>query len=61
MSGIYGNSVMQEDESLVLQVLKSLIELQILPHSNPRKLLRKESCAFSVFFKLLIEGRKRYS
>jgi hypothetical protein len=56
MSGIYGNAVVQEDEILVLQVLKALIEIQILPHDNPRKLIRKESCAFSVFFKLLIEG-----
>ena len=40
----------------LFQVLRSLIRLQILPSENPRKLLRKESCAFSLFFKLLIEG-----
>ena len=56
VGSLYGNMVMQEDESHLLQVLKALIELQIAPSDNPRRLLRKGSCAFSVVFKLLNEG-----
>ena len=37
-------------------MLKSLIELQVAVHDNPRKVLRKQSSAFGVFFRLFIEG-----
>lgn len=56
MTGLYGNSVMQEDELLVLQVLKSLIDCQLAVSDNPRRMLRKGSCAFSLVFKLLNES-----
>jgi hypothetical protein len=56
MSGLYGNSVMQEDELLVLQVLKALIDAQLALNDNPRRMLRKGSCAFSIVFKLLNES-----
>ncbi len=56
ISGLYGNVIMPEDELFVLQVLKHLIEMEVAVHENPRWLLRKGSCAFSVIFKLLTEG-----
>ena len=56
VSGLYGNVVMPEDETYVLHMLKSLIELQVALSDNPRRLLRKGSCAFSSVFKLLNEG-----
>ncbi len=56
ITSLYGNSVMQEDETLVLHLLKGLIELQVSPNDNPRRLLRKGSCAFSTIFKLLNES-----
>ena len=56
MASLYGNIVMPEDEHLALQLLKCLIELQVSTSDNPRRLLRKGSCAFSIIFKLLSEG-----
>ena len=56
VSGIYGNAIMPEDETYLLQVLKFLIELEVAPNENPRRLLRRGSCAFSLIFKLLNEG-----
>ena len=56
INAIYGNCVMPEDEVYVLQMLKSLIDLQVAINDDPRRLLRKGSCAFSTVFKLLNEG-----
>ncbi len=56
VSSLFGNTVMQEDQAMVLQLLKELIELQVSSHENPRRLIRKGSCAFSVIFKLLNES-----
>ncbi|XP_013931017.1 PREDICTED: GTPase-activating protein and VPS9 domain-containing protein 1, partial [Thamnophis sirtalis] len=47
---------MAEDESLLLQVLRYLIEFELKESENPRRLLRKGTCAFSIFFKLFSEG-----
>ena len=47
---------MPEDEGYLLQVLKSLIRQQVAVNDNPRRLLRKGSCAFSTVFKLLHEN-----
>ena len=56
MNSVYGNCVIPEDEYYVLQILKSLIDLQLACHDNPRGLLRKGSCTFSIVFKLLCES-----
>lgn len=56
MSGLYGNVVLPEDELYVMQVLKQLIDVQVSQSPDPRRLLRKGSCAFSTVFKLLNEG-----
>ena len=52
---IYGNVVLQEDEHLMAQMVKCLAELQLAPNSDPRRLLRKGSCAFSVTCKLMFD------
>ncbi|XP_046579277.1 LOW QUALITY PROTEIN: GTPase-activating protein and VPS9 domain-containing protein 1-like [Haliotis rubra] len=53
MSAIYGNCVVQEDEQHVLQLLKTLIDVQLGGHDNPRRLIRRGNCAFSLIFKQL--------
>uniref|UniRef100_A0A7N8YC80 GTPase activating protein and VPS9 domains 1 n=1 Tax=Mastacembelus armatus TaxID=205130 RepID=A0A7N8YC80_9TELE len=47
---------MQEDESYLLQVLRYLIEFELKESDNPRRLLRRGTCAFSILFKLFSEG-----
>uniref|UniRef100_A0A8C5QGZ6 GTPase-activating protein and VPS9 domain-containing protein 1 n=1 Tax=Leptobrachium leishanense TaxID=445787 RepID=A0A8C5QGZ6_9ANUR len=55
-TSLYGNCIMQEDESYLLQVLRYLIEFELKESDNPRRLLRKGTCAFSIIFKLFSEG-----
>uniref|UniRef100_A0A8C9WYI3 GTPase-activating protein and VPS9 domain-containing protein 1 n=1 Tax=Sander lucioperca TaxID=283035 RepID=A0A8C9WYI3_SANLU len=55
-TALYGNCIMQEDESYLLQVLRYLVEFELKESDNPRRLLRRGTCAFSVLFKLFTEG-----
>ncbi|KAL7827652.1 hypothetical protein SRHO_G00333700 [Serrasalmus rhombeus] len=55
-TSLYGNCIMQEDESYLLQVLRYLIEFELKESENPRRLLRRGTCAFSILFKLFSEG-----
>lgn len=55
MHSVYGNCVLQEDESGMLHVLKSLLDLQLAACDDPRRMLRRGSCAFSVAFKQLFD------
>uniref|UniRef100_H2MDE9 GTPase-activating protein and VPS9 domain-containing protein 1 n=1 Tax=Oryzias latipes TaxID=8090 RepID=H2MDE9_ORYLA len=55
-TALYGNCIMQEDESYLLQVLRYLIEFELKESDNPRRLLRRGTCAFSILFKLFSEG-----
>ncbi|XP_075040903.1 GTPase-activating protein and VPS9 domain-containing protein 1 isoform X4 [Mixophyes fleayi] len=55
-TSLYGNCIMQEDESYLLQVLRYLIEFELKENDNPRRLLRRGTCAFSIIFKLFSEG-----
>ncbi|XP_053137924.1 GTPase-activating protein and VPS9 domain-containing protein 1 isoform X7 [Hemicordylus capensis] len=55
-TSIYGNCIMPEDESYLLQVLRYLIEFELKESENPRRLLRRGTCAFSILFKLFSEG-----
>uniref|UniRef100_A0AAV2MSA0 Uncharacterized protein n=1 Tax=Knipowitschia caucasica TaxID=637954 RepID=A0AAV2MSA0_KNICA len=55
-TSLYGNCIMQEDESYLLQVLRYLIEFELKENENPRRLLRRGTCAFSILFKLFSEG-----
>ncbi|XP_052789211.1 GTPase-activating protein and VPS9 domain-containing protein 1-like [Mya arenaria] len=52
---VFGNCILQEDETAMLHVLKSLLELQLSSSVDPRRLLRRGSCAFSVAFKQLFD------
>lgn len=56
MSSIYGNCVMQEDETFALQLLKTLLELQVSNHMDPRRLIRKGTCSFSLVFKQFFDN-----
>uniref|UniRef100_A0A8C2IWA3 GTPase activating protein and VPS9 domains 1 n=1 Tax=Cyprinus carpio TaxID=7962 RepID=A0A8C2IWA3_CYPCA len=47
---------MQEDECYLLQVLRYLVEFELKESDNPRRLLRRGTCAFSILFKLFSEG-----
>eukprot|EP00079_Xenopus_tropicalis_P038374 XP_017952145.1 PREDICTED: GTPase-activating protein and VPS9 domain-containing protein 1 isoform X7 [Xenopus tropicalis] len=55
-TSLYGNCIMQEDESYLLQVLRYLIEFELKESDNPQRLLRRGTCAFSIIFKLFSEG-----
>ncbi|XP_060787714.1 GTPase-activating protein and VPS9 domain-containing protein 1 isoform X4 [Neoarius graeffei] len=55
-TSLYGNCIMQEDEIYLLQVLRYLIEFELKESDNPRRLLRRGTCAFSILFKLFSEG-----
>ncbi|KAL7980902.1 hypothetical protein Chor_002056 [Crotalus horridus] len=55
-TSIYGNCIMPEDENFLLQVLRYLVEFELKESDNPRRLLRRGTCAFSVLFKLFSEG-----
>ncbi|XP_052821555.1 GTPase-activating protein and VPS9 domain-containing protein 1 isoform X3 [Octopus bimaculoides] len=51
LPSLYGNCVMLEDEYMALQLLYTLAENQLTYDDNPRRLIRKGSCAFSKLFK----------
>ncbi|KAG5281449.1 hypothetical protein AALO_G00072320 [Alosa alosa] len=55
-TSLYGNGIMQEDESYLLQVLRYLIEFELKESDNPRRLLRRGTCAFSILFRMLPAG-----
>ncbi|XP_061119185.1 GTPase-activating protein and VPS9 domain-containing protein 1-like isoform X1 [Conger conger] len=55
-SSLYGNGVMPEDEAYLLQVLRYLIEFELKTSDDPRQLLCRSTCAFSVLFRLFSEG-----
>uniref|UniRef100_A0A673GUY4 GTPase-activating protein and VPS9 domain-containing protein 1 n=1 Tax=Sinocyclocheilus rhinocerous TaxID=307959 RepID=A0A673GUY4_9TELE len=55
-TSLYGNCIMQEDECYLLQVLRYLVEFELKDSDNPRRLLRRGTCAFSILFKLFTEG-----
>uniref|UniRef100_A0A8C4IS28 GTPase-activating protein and VPS9 domain-containing protein 1 n=1 Tax=Dicentrarchus labrax TaxID=13489 RepID=A0A8C4IS28_DICLA len=55
-TSLFGNCIMQEDESYLLQVLRYLVEFELKESDNPRRLLRRGTCAFSILFKLFSEG-----
>ncbi|XP_076233243.1 GTPase activating protein and VPS9 domains 1 isoform X2 [Calliopsis andreniformis] len=56
VAGLYGSCLLPEDKILVLQLLKQLMLLQIVPSDNPRRLLRHGTCAFSKFYSVFHES-----
>ncbi|XP_020296298.1 GTPase-activating protein and VPS9 domain-containing protein 1 isoform X2 [Pseudomyrmex gracilis] len=55
-AGLYGSCILPEDKSLVLQLLRHLMLLQIIPSDNPRRLLRHGTCAFSRLYAIFHES-----
>ncbi|XP_048505942.1 GTPase-activating protein and VPS9 domain-containing protein 1 isoform X2 [Athalia rosae] len=55
-AGLFGSCLLPEDKILVLQLLRQLMFLQIVPSDNPRRLLRHGTCAFSRFYSVFHES-----
>ncbi|XP_071507059.1 GTPase-activating protein and VPS9 domain-containing protein 1-like [Diadema antillarum] len=56
MSGIYGNCLVEDDEHHFLIFIQALMRYQLAESDDPRRLLRRGRCAFSVAFKLFTEA-----
>lgn len=56
MSSVYGNAILHEDYMLTLRLLRNLIDKQLAPSEDPRRLLRQKSAAFSAVFKAFTES-----
>ncbi|CAJ0574890.1 unnamed protein product, partial [Mesorhabditis spiculigera] len=52
---VYSNSLFPDDERLVMDVLKNLIDLQVVHHNDPRLLLRRGNSAFPRLYRLFAE------
>ncbi|KAK7094714.1 GTPase-activating protein and VPS9 domain-containing protein 1-like isoform X2 [Littorina saxatilis] len=55
-ASVYGGCMFREDESAMLSILKLLTELQVANDDNPRRLLRRGNCAFSLMYKQLCDS-----
>jgi hypothetical protein len=53
---VYCCCVFPKDERLALETLLCLLRIQLSSSSNPRKILRKGTCAFSRFYRLFSES-----
>ncbi|XP_022110619.1 GTPase-activating protein and VPS9 domain-containing protein 1-like [Acanthaster planci] len=56
MSAVYGNCIVQEDEQRALHLLQYLMEQQLADSDDPRRLIRRGTCAISLAFRLFTEG-----
>ncbi|XP_076822378.1 GTPase-activating protein and VPS9 domain-containing protein 1-like isoform X3 [Clavelina lepadiformis] len=52
----YGNRLITDDHKHLLELMETLMLLQLAGEDQPRRLLQKGSCAFSVVFKLFNES-----
>uniref|UniRef100_A0A1B6E0D7 Receptor-mediated endocytosis protein 6 homolog n=1 Tax=Clastoptera arizonana TaxID=38151 RepID=A0A1B6E0D7_9HEMI len=50
VAGLYGSCILPEDKLIVLQLLRHLTEMQMVPSDDPRRLLRHGSGAFSLLY-----------
>ncbi|CAG5115503.1 unnamed protein product, partial [Candidula unifasciata] len=55
VTSIYGNCIFQEDEKVVLLLLKTLLVCQLADSENPRRLIRRQNLSFSLVYKHLCE------
>nr|KAG5712108.1 hypothetical protein BaRGS_020834 [Batillaria attramentaria] len=55
-ASIYGGCMFREDEVAVLQILKLMTEVQLANDDNPRRMLRRGSCAFSLLYRQLCDS-----
>lgn len=56
VAGLYGSCLLPEDKLIVLQLLRHLTEMQLVPSDDPRRLLRHASGAFSRLYSSFHEG-----
>ncbi|KAL1423661.1 hypothetical protein MTO96_021034 [Rhipicephalus appendiculatus] len=56
VSCVYGCGTLSEDQTLMLELLRELMVLQLEGCDNVRRLLQHGSCAFSRFYKAFTEG-----
>ena len=54
-SGLLGSCLLNEDERLMMEVLKKLVDIQLISAANPRKMLRHGSCSLSRLYKAFSE------
>jgi hypothetical protein len=50
MSSIYNQCLYYDDELFILELLRSLIDIQLQNESNPRIALQRSSCSFKIVF-----------
>lgn len=50
ISAIYNHCLYYEDELYLLELLRSLIDIQLKSESNPRIALQRSSCSFKIVF-----------
>ncbi|KAF8384340.1 rme-6 [Pristionchus pacificus] len=53
---LYGHCIFPGDETLLVEVLCSLVHLQIVPHADPRLVLRRGTAAFPRLLRLFTDG-----
>ncbi|KAK3698810.1 hypothetical protein RRG08_060717 [Elysia crispata] len=56
VTSVYGSCLFHEDEQAVLRLLKTLLDRQVANSDNPRRLVRRQSTAFSRVYKHLCES-----
>ena len=54
-SGLLGSCLLSEDEKLMMEVLKKLVDIQLISAPNPRKMLRHGNCSLSRLYKAFSE------
>jgi len=50
MSSIYNQCLYYDDELFILELLRSLIDIQLQNETNPRIALQRSSCSFKIVF-----------
>jgi hypothetical protein len=50
MSAIYNQCLYYDDELYILELLRSLIDIQLKNECNPRIVLQRSSCSFKIVF-----------
>lgn len=50
ISALYNQCLYYDDELLILELLRSLIDIQLKNEANPRFILQRSSCSFKIVF-----------
>jgi len=54
--GCYGNSIITDNHKHLLELLETLMLLQIAQNEQPRRMMQKGKCAFSIVYNLFAES-----